>query len=101
MWNIAPYGNHEDLYTVQDNLSKVHGNHLFKAGLFLGSNEKVESSGAARTGQYCLATARPRDLRPDQQQLGQRPDSRYQPEPAGIHGRYRKQHRRNCRRALA
>ena len=45
MWNIAPYGNHEDLYTVQDNISKVHGNHLFKAGIFLSSNEKVESNG--------------------------------------------------------
>jgi len=44
-WNIAPYGNHEDLYTIQDNLSKVHGNHLFKAGVFLGFNEKVESNG--------------------------------------------------------
>jgi len=46
MWNIAPYGNHEDLYTLQDNLSKVHGNHLLKTGLFLSWNEKVESSGA-------------------------------------------------------
>jgi hypothetical protein len=46
MWNIAPYGNHEDLYTLQDNLSKVHGNHLLKAGIFYGWNEKVESSGA-------------------------------------------------------
>ncbi|MGC1423276.1 MAG: carboxypeptidase regulatory-like domain-containing protein [Terracidiphilus sp.] len=46
MWNIAPYGNHEDLYTIQDNISKVHGNHLLKAGIFLSSNEKVESSGA-------------------------------------------------------
>jgi hypothetical protein len=46
MWNIAPYGNHEDLYSVQDNISKVRGNHLLKAGIFLSSNEKVESSGA-------------------------------------------------------
>jgi len=45
MWNIAPYGNHEDLYSVQDNISKVHGNHLLKAGIFLSSNEKVESNG--------------------------------------------------------
>jgi hypothetical protein len=44
-WNIAPYGNHEDLYTIQDNLSKVHGNHLFKTGIFIGINEKVESNG--------------------------------------------------------
>ena len=46
MWNIAPYGNHEDLYTVQDNLSKVKGNHLLKAGIFLGWNAKIESNGA-------------------------------------------------------
>ncbi len=45
MWNIAPYGNHEDLYALQDNLSKVHGNHLFKVGGNWGNNEKVESSG--------------------------------------------------------
>jgi len=46
MWNIAPYGNHEDLYTVQDNLSKVWGNHLIKAGIFYGNSEKVENVGA-------------------------------------------------------
>ncbi len=45
MWNIAPYGNHEDLYAIQDNLSKVHGNHTFKTGIQLGFNEKVESNG--------------------------------------------------------
>ncbi len=45
MWNIAPYGNHEDLYSIQDNLSKVLGNHLIKAGFILGINEKVESNG--------------------------------------------------------
>jgi hypothetical protein len=45
MWNIAPYGNHEDLYSIQDNLSKVWGNHLFKTGVQMGFNEKVESNG--------------------------------------------------------
>ena len=44
-WNIAPYHNHEDLYTVQDNLSKVQGNHTLKAGVFIGDNIKVEDSG--------------------------------------------------------
>ena len=44
-WNIAPYKNHEDLYTVQDNLSRVQGNHLFKAGGFFSTNEKVENVG--------------------------------------------------------
>lgn len=42
MWTIAPYGNHEDLYAVQDNISKVHGNHLFKAGVYYSTNKKIE-----------------------------------------------------------
>ncbi|HEX4379835.1 MAG TPA: carboxypeptidase regulatory-like domain-containing protein [Candidatus Acidoferrum sp.] len=42
IWNIAPYTNHEDLYAVQDNISKVHGNHLFKAGIYYSSNAKDE-----------------------------------------------------------
>lgn len=45
LWNIAPYGNHEDLYAIQDNISKVWGNHLLKAGIYISSNEKVENSG--------------------------------------------------------
>ncbi|HLZ13424.1 MAG TPA: carboxypeptidase regulatory-like domain-containing protein [Candidatus Acidoferrum sp.] len=44
IWNIAPYGNHEDLYTIQDNLSKVHGNHLFKVGAFFSTNAKIENN---------------------------------------------------------
>jgi hypothetical protein len=44
IWNIAPYGNHEDLYTIQDNLSKVHGNHIFKLGAFYGTNAKIENN---------------------------------------------------------
>lgn len=42
IWNIAPYGNHEDLYAVQDNISKVRGNHLFKAGVYYSTNSKIE-----------------------------------------------------------
>jgi hypothetical protein len=42
LWNIAPYTNHEDLYALQDNISKVHGNHLFKAGVYYSSNAKDE-----------------------------------------------------------
>jgi hypothetical protein len=45
IWNIAPYGNHEDLYTVQDNLSKVHGNHIIKTGAFYSTNAKIEDGG--------------------------------------------------------
>lgn len=45
IWNIAPYKNHEDLYTVQDNLSKVKNAHLFKVGVFFSTNQKVEDNG--------------------------------------------------------
>ncbi len=45
IWNIAPYQNHEDVYTIQDNLSKVKGNHLYKAGFNYGNSVKVENSG--------------------------------------------------------
>ena len=44
IWNIAPYANHEDLYTVQDNLSKVSGNHIYKLGAFYGTNAKIENN---------------------------------------------------------
>ncbi|HVO56782.1 MAG TPA: carboxypeptidase regulatory-like domain-containing protein [Dongiaceae bacterium] len=44
MWSIAPYANHEDLYTFQDNLSKVQGNHLWKFGAFYGTNAKIENN---------------------------------------------------------
>ncbi|HWG21008.1 MAG TPA: carboxypeptidase regulatory-like domain-containing protein [Terracidiphilus sp.] len=44
-WNIAPYHNHEDLYTVQDNLSWVKGNHLLKVGAFYSDNLKAETNG--------------------------------------------------------
>ncbi|HUI74932.1 MAG TPA: carboxypeptidase regulatory-like domain-containing protein [Candidatus Acidoferrum sp.] len=44
MWTIAPYGNHEDLYAFQDNLSKVQGNHLFKFGAYYSTNAKIENN---------------------------------------------------------
>jgi hypothetical protein len=44
MWTIAPYANHEDLYALQDNVSKVWGNHLFKFGAYWSSNAKIENN---------------------------------------------------------
>lgn len=43
MWTIAPYGNHEDLYALQDNVSKVEGNHLMKFGAYYSTNTKIEN----------------------------------------------------------
>jgi len=42
MWTIAPYKNHEDLYALQDNVSKVQGNHVFKFGAYWSTNAKDE-----------------------------------------------------------
>jgi Carboxypeptidase regulatory-like domain len=44
MWTIAPYANHEDLYAIQDNLSKVQGNHLWKFGVYYSTNAKIENN---------------------------------------------------------
>jgi hypothetical protein len=43
-WNIAPYTNHEDLYALQDNVSKVQGNHIWKVGAYYSTNAKVEDN---------------------------------------------------------
>jgi len=42
IWSIAPYGNNMDLYTIRDDVSKVHNNHTFKAGVYLSMNAKNE-----------------------------------------------------------
>jgi hypothetical protein len=52
VWNIAPYGNHEDLYAVQDNLSKVQGNHLFKVGAFFSTNAKIENNNGSNDAPF-------------------------------------------------
>jgi len=65
IWNIAPYTNHEDLYTIQDNLAKIHGDHTWKLGAFYSTNAKVENSGAGADrpsitpfdGGVCVKTA--------------------------------------------
>ena len=107
MWNIAPYGNHEDLYSIQDNLSKVWGNHLFKAGVLLAQNEKVESSGngADRPTLPGNCTDSSRYRRPVllqyQQCAGDDPAPRHRSECSNVHRCDREQHRRSCRCAVA
>jgi len=44
LWTIAPYANHEDLYALQDNLSKVQGNHVWKVGAYYSTNAKIENN---------------------------------------------------------
>ncbi len=43
LWSIAPYANNMDLYTIRDDISKVHGAHSIKAGVFLSFDAKNEN----------------------------------------------------------
>lgn len=42
LWLISPFNNAMDLYTVRDDISKVRGNHTWKAGAFFSFNSKNE-----------------------------------------------------------
>jgi hypothetical protein len=51
--SLTPYKNFNDNYIVQDDLSKVHGNHSFKTGIYLEYNSKVEpSAGSTYMGNF-------------------------------------------------
>ncbi|HEY6269358.1 MAG TPA: carboxypeptidase regulatory-like domain-containing protein [Candidatus Acidoferrum sp.] len=43
IWAIVGYGNHMDLFTWQDNVSKVQGNHIWKFGGLVSHNIKQEN----------------------------------------------------------
>jgi len=43
IWAIVGYDNHMDLFTFQDNVSKVQGNHIWKFGALASHNIKQEN----------------------------------------------------------
>jgi hypothetical protein len=43
IWAIVGYGNHMDLFTWQDNLTKIKGNHVWKFGALVSHNVKQEN----------------------------------------------------------
>ncbi len=43
IWAIVGYGNHMDLFTWQDNVSKIQGNHIWKFGALVSHNIKQEN----------------------------------------------------------
>jgi hypothetical protein len=44
-WMQAPWNNTLDIYSFRDDLSKVSGNHTFKAGVYMGWDGKNEDNG--------------------------------------------------------
>lgn len=52
IWAIVGYGNHMDLYTFQDNVTKIQGNHAWKFGVLASHNVKEENQfgGSDRSG---------------------------------------------------
>ena len=43
IWAIVGYGNHMDLFTWQDNVTKIQGNHIWKFGALVSHNIKQEN----------------------------------------------------------
>jgi hypothetical protein len=43
IWAIVGYGNHMDLFTWQDNVAKIQGNHVWKFGALVSHNVKQEN----------------------------------------------------------
>ncbi|HWO34021.1 MAG TPA: carboxypeptidase regulatory-like domain-containing protein, partial [Candidatus Acidoferrum sp.] len=43
IWAIVGYGNHMDLFTWQDNVAKIQGNHTWKFGALVSHNIKQEN----------------------------------------------------------
>jgi hypothetical protein len=57
LWSIAPFQNAQDLYTIRDDVSIIHGNHTFKVGAYLSFNSKDEGDwGGADRPQFGSAS---------------------------------------------
>jgi hypothetical protein len=55
IWAIVGYGNHMDLFTWQDNVSKVHDKHIWKFGALVSHNIKQENQfGGADRPQFSV-----------------------------------------------
>ena len=55
IWAIPGYGNKMDLFTWQDNVSKIHGNHVWKFGALFSHNAKQENQfGGSDRGSFGL-----------------------------------------------
>src|ERR1051326_6250783 len=52
-----PYYNANNIYTITDNISKVHGRHNFKAGVYFERNQKIEAQEVSTyLGSYSFST---------------------------------------------
>lgn len=49
---IINYFNQNPTYTVSDNLTKIHGTHQFKTGIYIEYNRKLQPSGNGYAGSY-------------------------------------------------
>ena len=51
-----PYFNQNTIWSGVDNISKVHGNHVFKMGIYYEHTKKVQSAGVANQGTLSFST---------------------------------------------
>jgi hypothetical protein len=58
IWAIVGYANHMNLYTYQDNLTKISGNHTWRFGGLYDNNKKVENQfGGSDRPQFSLSNS--------------------------------------------
>ena len=50
----TPYFNQNTIYSFIDNVSKVHGTHVFKMGIYFEHTQKIQSASVAEHGQHQL-----------------------------------------------
>ncbi len=60
-WVEAPWNNKLDMYSLRDDISKVSGNHTFKAGVLIDINGKDEDSGGPNTERLSIGGVANRD----------------------------------------
>ncbi len=51
LWNAGPWNNFQDLKIFKDDFEKVFGDHVVKAGVLYGDNQKLEVSGGGAAGE--------------------------------------------------
>jgi hypothetical protein len=60
-WVEAPWNNKLDMYSMRDDISKVSGNHTYKAGILIDVNSKDEDSGGPNTERLSIGGVATKD----------------------------------------
>ena len=62
----TPYFNQNTIYSFIDNVSKIHGSHVFKAGIYFEQTQKIQSAGPPIRGNISFNTDTQQSVRLEQ-----------------------------------